>query len=397
MHLSKQSSSTKKWLLVLATFCFLGLWSWGTEQTPRSEAAVELISFTATANTNNSAVRLRWETAVEIDTAGYRLKRTNSSNEFITVTYFGEQTSLIPGDATGLGAIYEAQDTAVSAGNTYIYTLVEIDNSGGQDEIATAVVNLGNGQPTNTPTPTATATGGLTLPPTSTPTVAVQASPTSTATPATQLNPTATSTPEPTNNNNNGSNNNNNDTTSGSTSATNNPSSGNTNGNNAPSTTNNNNASSGGASVAEASEAQPAQAQQQTGETLQEETPEEEREEGATDPLNETGDSSEINDESIDGSDDTAVSTPYPATTNESETEALDPAGYQGTEPSNELETSTSPSQIGQNNSDNTSPENNENQASGNNNLILWGAFLAAMSVFIAGIIGSLLLFMRRR
>lgn len=401
MHLSKNYSSTKKWLWFLVALCLLGLWSWST--IPRSEAAVELISFTATATNNNSEVQLRWETAVEMDTAGYRFKRTNNNSEFISVIYLGEETNLIPGDATGLGAIYIAQDTAVTTGNTYIYTLVEIDNSGGQEEIASAVVNLGNSQPTNTPSPTATATNSVSLPATNTPTVAVQASPTATNTPTIQANPTATSTPIPQTNSAATStpapatNNNTSNSSTGSpgsdnnTNSNNNPTTTTGNSNSGANTTNNTNSSSG-ASVAEAGEAQQSPEQQ-------------EGEEGEAYPVE---DSSEINDEAPAQDEDeaedetTAVSTAYPATIpnpattpNENENQAVDPTGYQG----NESESSTSPSQIGINpndNSDNTSPENSENQAS-NNNLILWGAFLAAIVVFVAGIAGSLLLFMRRR
>jgi hypothetical protein len=198
--------------------------------TPRSEAAVELISFTAT--TTSNGVVLRWETGVEFDTAGFQIKRTNSSTPFIPLLFNGEEVSFIPGDASGLGSIYEARDTAVTNGQTYIYTLVEIDNSSNSEEIATAVVVHGSAQqptltpsPTITPSPTATSASGGNISATNTP-VPTSASGTL-ATPTTGT-PTPASTSSASNNNsggtsnnssnnNNNNNNNTNSSTSGST------------------------------------------------------------------------------------------------------------------------------------------------------------------------------------
>jgi hypothetical protein len=69
-------------------------------------------------------------------------------------------------------------------------------------------------------------------------------------------------------------------------------------------------------------------------------------------------------------------------TENNSETPNVSPIGSNSpnessTSNSNESETST--------------------QTSNNNSVILWGGFLAALAVFVAGVIGATFLFMRRR
>lgn len=406
---SNISPYNRLWLtLSLLIMGLVGVVAHSHWTTPPSEAAVELVSFTATAENNNSEVRLRWETAVEMDTAGYRLQRSDLGDTFITVTYLDEEVSFIPGDPTGLGAIYIAQDTAVTTGNTYIYTLIEIDNSSVQEEIATAVVNLGGGnsQPTNTPTatatntPTPTATGIVNLAPTNTPTPRTQASPTQTNTPPP---PTATTPPTPvpttastntstTANNDNGTTNNSNSSGSNSNSSTDNTATG-----------SNNSSTNTGASVAQASETQqeatPSTSSNNGNNDNSTPTPDPDTPEEATrEEPNATPDLTQPD-------DDTAQpeSSPYP----ENDNTANDPTGYQEGQPLEQQPAVTSESSenvvplgAGNNQNNNTQPNastTSTNNSGNSNNWILWGAFLGALAIFIAGIAGSILLFMRRR
>ena len=89
--------------------------------------AVVLASFTASAYTN--AVRVKWESATELDTMGYHIERADAPAG--PWTQLNE--SLIGSRAPGsmLGAAYDHLDLAVEKGRTYYYRLVSIDTSGG--------------------------------------------------------------------------------------------------------------------------------------------------------------------------------------------------------------------------------------------------------------------------
>lgn len=123
---------------------------------PRS---VGLLSFEATAL--ESAVRLDWETATELQTAGFIVKRAVNGGTFISLPDIG-----VPGfvDADGNpagfviseggpaeGAIYQEIDNTVQAGNTYTYKLVEVENDNSEVDLDTQAVSFGS-EPTQTPT-----------------------------------------------------------------------------------------------------------------------------------------------------------------------------------------------------------------------------------------------------
>ncbi len=177
-------------LLALATILV------GVLTTPRpAQANVTLIDFTASASA--SGVDLAWSTGTEFESAGFILKRAVDPNAFlplyndadvIAVAYEGERTSFIPAAGnSGTGATYAATDDAVEIGVVYWYRLIEIEINQNRIELETESVTAGV-------LPTATPTGpGFSLPPTATPTPSTSAtSPTNTPPPTPTSNPTAT-------------------------------------------------------------------------------------------------------------------------------------------------------------------------------------------------------------
>jgi hypothetical protein len=145
-------------------------------------AAVTISSFTAEAG--NGEVTVRWETASEINSAGFSLYRsTDPSSEYQRIVEF------IPSRGDQLvGWSYEYRDVNLTNGITYYYQLEEIDNNNQRTfypEIASATPGPATGTPTNTPTITNT------LDPSITPSITVTPS----ASPTTNLTQTVTRTP----------------------------------------------------------------------------------------------------------------------------------------------------------------------------------------------------------
>jgi len=85
---------------------------------------IELASFTAEVRADKVVVK--WETATEIDNAGFLVYRCdNEASDCHRVSNF----IAADGDAVG-GATYSFTDTSVAAGGGYYYYLVDIDTSG---------------------------------------------------------------------------------------------------------------------------------------------------------------------------------------------------------------------------------------------------------------------------
>lgn len=157
---------TKKTILLfiitLVLLGVVGLGVWGPVAHARSPRNVELMYFTAEGIL--AGVQLDWRTATEYETAAFRIKRATSAAgpfTFIDVWQYGQQISIVPLQNPGFpetGGIYRVQDLAAAAGQTFWYTLVEIEMDGDEIELETLSVVAGI---TNTPTstPTATATG----------------------------------------------------------------------------------------------------------------------------------------------------------------------------------------------------------------------------------------------
>jgi hypothetical protein len=74
----------------------------------------------------NPAVAVTWETATEINTAGFNIYRsTSEAGEFVQIN---EAEGLIPGQGdTFSGAAYRFWDQNVAAGMTYYYVLEEVE------------------------------------------------------------------------------------------------------------------------------------------------------------------------------------------------------------------------------------------------------------------------------
>jgi subtilisin family serine protease len=96
------------------------------QQLSAAPTAVELDHLQATPQ--DTAIRLDWETATELDTLGFHLHRADSPG--------GERTrlnaDLIPGQAPGspMGATYQFVDDTASTGTTYHYWLEAVDMGG---------------------------------------------------------------------------------------------------------------------------------------------------------------------------------------------------------------------------------------------------------------------------
>jgi hypothetical protein len=102
-----------------------------------AQTVIELIAFTATANGNGS-VTLAWETATEIDTAGFNLYRSASPNgPYVQVNglLIGAQ------GAFGGGASYTYADDPGTG--TWYYRLVDVDTSGRETTHGPASVTVG--------------------------------------------------------------------------------------------------------------------------------------------------------------------------------------------------------------------------------------------------------------
>jgi hypothetical protein len=87
--------------------------------------AVELLYFVATAG--DGAVDVRWETASEVDTAGFNLHR--STLEVGPYTLINPEFFAARGGPTS-GALYVYTDVDVENGTTYWYKLEDVDTQG---------------------------------------------------------------------------------------------------------------------------------------------------------------------------------------------------------------------------------------------------------------------------
>lgn len=94
-----------------------------------------------------SQVVVRWETASELETAGYNLYRSNSPDGPFTQV----NAELIPAKGDQLvGARYELTDTQVVAGETYSYQLEEVTSDGKTSRQGLVSVRVQAGHPMTT-------------------------------------------------------------------------------------------------------------------------------------------------------------------------------------------------------------------------------------------------------
>jgi hypothetical protein len=169
-------------------------------------AAVTLMYFRAIADNVNNVIRVEWETATELDFAGFYIQRASSldPNYVYIQDEYGDDLLFYPMGSGVSGATYVYTDTDVLVTVVYHYILVMVDNKTGElDYTDPVTAYLGSthtptatqGIPTYTPTRTPTETH-TSLPPTQTSTVTSTSGASQTPTPT--PSPTQTVTPTPT-------------------------------------------------------------------------------------------------------------------------------------------------------------------------------------------------------
>ncbi len=160
-------------------------------------AAITLNYFTATLE--GEEVYLEWETASEMDLAGFYVVRSLSPDAEYT-----RISSFIYGEGDITGAIYNFTDTDIILNTNYYYKLEDVDINNNSSFHGPVVVGPATPTPSLTPTstpetPTITSTPTKTTQPSKTPTFNPSASPsftpTPTISPTPSVSPTASTTP----------------------------------------------------------------------------------------------------------------------------------------------------------------------------------------------------------
>ncbi|MBN1315294.1 MAG: hypothetical protein JXA42_07495 [Anaerolineales bacterium] len=140
--------------------------------------AVDLLCFYA--DGQDDVVYLEWQTATEMETAGFEVHRSQTKNSgYVDISDFIDHC-----DNSGLvGGYYQFEDRSVTNGEMYYYRLVEIVSAQERNEFGPISVVAGAAQITNTPS--------------NTPTPSITPTPSHTPTPS--ITPTASRTPTPSN------------------------------------------------------------------------------------------------------------------------------------------------------------------------------------------------------
>ncbi len=121
-----------------------------------AHAAVTISDFSARAQGNK--IHVTWNTATELNNAGFNLLRSTSSGGG-----FSKIAGLIPSECIGCiaGAPYAFDDGSVSAGPTYYYKLQSVDTGGRTQEfgpVSAAIAAPATATPTATRAPSSTPT-----------------------------------------------------------------------------------------------------------------------------------------------------------------------------------------------------------------------------------------------
>ncbi len=141
------------------------------------QAAVTLVSFTGTAGANN--ITIDWQTATELDTAGFNILRsTQSPTGYLQIN----PDFIFVKDGGLTGATYQYVDPGVAYGTTYYYKLQVVNTDNSLDLYGPVTVTLA-ALTTSTATPPSTPTRTPTRTPTFTPTSTPAHTPTQTSTP----------------------------------------------------------------------------------------------------------------------------------------------------------------------------------------------------------------------
>jgi hypothetical protein len=168
MITKKTSRKLRIWPLrtdvLLLIYCSILLAGQADSVTAAPPLAVGLISFTA--SPMDTAVRLQWETGTEQNTAGFKIKRASDSATVFLMpadveALNSEQIEPFPPEGHAFiwskgtpatGAIYIIADRSVVNGLTYTYSLIEVESDSNEMELSSVTVTAG--LPTDTPTST---------------------------------------------------------------------------------------------------------------------------------------------------------------------------------------------------------------------------------------------------
>ncbi|MEM7113145.1 MAG: hypothetical protein AAF614_11985 [Chloroflexota bacterium] len=164
--------------------------------------AVELASFTVeqVISGDDVHVSVEWETATEQDVEFFFVGRSAGNNDFVELNASSPIRAV--GDPS-VGSSYSYTDTTVVTGETYTYVLIELTASGDKDEVSSRESVTINLQPTETPVPIGGGSGGSSgggnnPAPTNTPRPTQTATPTATTRATQTAVPDNTATPRPT-------------------------------------------------------------------------------------------------------------------------------------------------------------------------------------------------------
>jgi hypothetical protein len=95
---------------------------------PDNPLPVELVSFRGTATAQG--VQLTWQTATELNNAGFEVRRKAANEDFVTIASYRFDPSLRGKGTTSSTTTYSFVDATVEAGKTYTYRLRSVDYDG---------------------------------------------------------------------------------------------------------------------------------------------------------------------------------------------------------------------------------------------------------------------------
>ena len=155
----KKTTTNVIFLLTIAAFLLFPQVNYSSITIFPVSTIIELSDFQAVLF--NGQVKLTWETASEIDNAGFNLYRSETDNG----EYAKINDSLIPSEGSSTqGAAYEFVDTGVQNGKTYYYKLESINLSGNSELFGPTSVTLSTSTSTTISATTSTITTSTTSP-----------------------------------------------------------------------------------------------------------------------------------------------------------------------------------------------------------------------------------------
>jgi hypothetical protein len=145
---SRQQFKRRSWALLagLLFACFLAL-----PAGARDPVSVGLTSYQAVPLDN--AVRLEWHTETEVSTVAYVVRRSTGSEQPVWLETLGSDGYIIAEGGPAEAANYAETDQSAINGVTYRYILFEIESDSSEFELAAVTVTAGIPTPTPTATP----------------------------------------------------------------------------------------------------------------------------------------------------------------------------------------------------------------------------------------------------